>query len=42
MRWISKRVSLPGKIRAGKHLDPGQKAILEAAKTELRKLYVRI
>ena len=28
--------------RAGKHLDPGQKAILEAAKTELRKLYGRI
>ena len=28
--------------RAGKHLDPRQKAILEAAKTELRKLYGRI
>ncbi|HHJ16892.1 MAG TPA: DUF3175 domain-containing protein [Gammaproteobacteria bacterium] len=28
--------------RAGKHLDPEQKAILEAAKTELRKLYGRI
>ena len=28
--------------RAGKHLDPGQKAILEAAKAELRKLYGRI
>ncbi|GMQ87885.1 MAG: DUF3175 domain-containing protein [Gammaproteobacteria bacterium] len=28
--------------RAGKHLDPQQKAILEAAKTELRKLYGRI
>ncbi|GMQ83799.1 MAG: DUF3175 domain-containing protein [Gammaproteobacteria bacterium] len=28
--------------RAGKHLDPAQKAILEAAKTELRKLYGRI
>ena len=27
--------------RAGKHLDPEQKAILEAAKTELRKLYGR-
>ena len=28
--------------RAGKHLDPGQKAILAAAKAELRKLYGRI
>jgi hypothetical protein len=28
--------------RAGKHLDPEQKAVLEAAKTELRKLYGRI
>jgi len=28
--------------RAGKHLDPRQRAILEAAKTELRKLYGRI
>jgi hypothetical protein len=28
--------------RAGKQLDPEQKAILEAAKTELRKLYGRI
>jgi len=28
--------------RAGKHLDPGQRAILEAAKTELRQLYGRI
>ncbi|GMQ87057.1 MAG: DUF3175 domain-containing protein [Gammaproteobacteria bacterium] len=28
--------------RAGKQLDPAQKAILEAAKTELRKLYGRI
>jgi len=27
--------------RAGRHLDPAQKAILEAAKTELRKLYGR-
>lgn len=27
--------------RAGKHLDPEQKEILEAAKTELRKLYGR-
>lgn len=27
--------------RAGKHLDPEQKAILEAAKTELRRLYGR-
>lgn len=27
--------------RAGKHLDPGQKAVLEAAKAELRKLYGR-
>ena len=27
---------------AGKHLDPGQKAILEVAKTELRKLYGHI
>ncbi len=27
--------------RAGRHLDPEQKAILEAAKTELRKLYGR-
>jgi len=27
--------------RAGKYLDPGQKANLEAAKTELRKLYGR-
>ncbi|TCK18617.1 uncharacterized protein DUF3175 [Thiogranum longum] len=27
--------------RAGKHLDPEQKAVLEAAKTELRKLYNR-
>jgi hemerythrin-like domain-containing protein len=27
--------------RAGKHLDPEQKAVLEAAKTELRKLYGR-
>ena len=28
--------------RAGSHLDSEQKAILEAAKTELRKLYGRI
>jgi len=28
--------------RAGKHLDPAQRAILEAAKTELRQLYGRI
>jgi len=28
--------------RAGKHLDPGQRAILEVAKAELRKLYGRI
>ena len=28
--------------RAGKHLDPVQRAVLEAAKTELRKLYGRI
>jgi hypothetical protein len=28
--------------RAGKHLDPRQRAILEAVKTELRKLYGRI
>ena len=28
--------------RAGKHLDPEQKAVLEAAKTELRRLYGRI
>lgn len=27
--------------RAGKHLDPQQKDILEAAKTELRRLYGR-
>lgn len=27
--------------RAGKHLDPEQKAILETTKTELRKLYGR-
>ncbi|MDH5553450.1 MAG: DUF3175 domain-containing protein [Nitrosomonas sp.] len=27
--------------RAGKNLDPKQKSILEAAKTELRKLYDR-
>ncbi len=27
--------------RAGKNLDPEQKSILEAAKTELRKLYDR-
>jgi hypothetical protein len=27
--------------RAGKSLDPQQRAILEAAKTELRKLYGR-
>ena len=27
--------------RAGRHLDPEQKSILEAAKTELRKLYGR-
>jgi len=28
--------------RAGRHLDPEQKAVLEAAKAELRKLYGRI
>lgn len=27
--------------RAGKHLEPEQKAVLEAAKTELRRLYGR-
>jgi len=28
--------------RAGRHLDPEQKAVLERAKTELHKLYGRI